>query len=1845
MTLLRHLPVERVHEELSAVVHEVISARLHESRPGHCLRVSSLQESVMRELCARLRDEFANTEVVLLLGPWQPASAPYDVTATRLVELRNEGTRPLLVFVPPGIKTAAEDSFGVSTFAEIDLRAAPRRLRTLLRNRLPAECQSLTDRAIQYLGETERLISDDDVVRYYLAMLESPRFEGLDASEHLEAAGAAIYQLHLLPDRGLFTAPDRIKQRLGRNVEVLSTIVDSTSPLLGRIHQLKLKRNTIQADLYGFLRHRALGAVEQWGEEIACDAAWEHLAFDRWEFEGETTRDRVRLYVDELDLPARNLDAPIGPDNPRYLDVKRTSRIRLKWDTDPKPASVDGLAHFRIEIVSSDTEGGAIAWESGNIGVGKSAGSTRTRTLKVADFRDQFSDADADGLYFFRVRAYSESGDILNEEDAEADPRILRDPANPAGKRQYESEDVWFWVEEGDPPPADSTRNVTVQSFLEAQLLTRLAAVDRGDDPFSESLRPQPDRTRWAVAKGTRSEATFNIVFDSQSRYTLTVSNRLRSIESETLRHPENLGRWRLNFSQGEQGMLDAVAVERPFNAPERVPEAFLRARRVVFQAIQGGTDDRLTSTVDLHAIADKVLAYADAYAAWLRQAEDDFAGQAIREEGGRKRSDALFLDLDLLEVLMPGEGLDSDRVYLMSPTHPLRMLWHLQTFNLVSSWLAEAQKGDQPSVLLNSQIRTYLRHGLLPANLPPVLRPTHAGYSEGLSHFYVEHTPVTPFWGLYLREDAQDTRTLEARVRTLLGVSRAVAVSGAVGGDVLAQSITRYLVQHPYVHQLKVNVFNPGDAGLIVDAILEVERARLKARLPGLRYELRLFTRGERLDDVGAAVADLLDPERQVSAEADAFSVASDSLLYPKLHYSRGPLHDFEQRPEAYEAHISVLHELFGIDVALRKQEEGRSSFVHGLVQDQVTFFPAGDGQAADLSLLEYAWYRQLVPSACRELPGDTAGHSARIANLLSRLAVLQASVAAGTGQLEAVVPAVCLSLGPAEKALIHTIHSVSDWVLTVDRHIGLDYFDRDVSDSRPLYLLDFRPEYGATSTERLLLTTRSIDEIQRLIRPALEEHELLAGQDGELFFLQMLRSLSGKLALKLLSAPTQVSEALGLAFARLFLEQYALLEDRVVLPLDAHADLFAGGVVGYSGLADVSLQRGDLLLVACDPQNRKLHFNVVEVKFHSDVGGVSGFLALQQRIESQVTNTIEVLGRHFDPDRDPIDRLDRQVKTRELVSLLSFYLERSHRYGLVTASAREEIRDFLATLDMGYSLECRATGLVFDQAHRGIDVCEEHPGLVFYRLGRDYVERLLSNGLRRRAAVWGDEAPSAPEISEPETDRQIALLKDTTFYGDPSYERVRTTFSAVPSHRRPHGHEDPLGHGQTPDGEDAGLPAGPATPGESRTNADAAGTAKEPSMKGVELVPGVEDSTGDRLSCDVLLGDTSTTRQFGLIGMAGGRRIALDLDGTNTISLFGVQGSGKSYTVGMVAEMACQEFAGINDLRSPLATVIFHYHQSQDYPPEFVTMAEENSDLSAIDILARDYAAQPSRLRDVVVLTSADKLAQRRAEFAGLTVEPILFSSSELSFKDWRFLMGVGGSQMYMKQINLVMRQLRDDMTLDRLRDRIEASDLTEGQKSIARIRLDFAAQFIDDSRRLAQVLRPGRLVIVDLRDEFIDKEEALGLFVVMLDIFANTGRDAEHGFNKLIVFDEAHKYMDNPDLTGHIVDVIRQMRHQGVSVLIASQDPPSLPQAIIELSSVVIMHRFNSPQWLRHVQKSVTGLAELNATEMAALRPGEGYVWASRSTERVFTQRAVKMRFRPRVTQHGGGTRTAT
>lgn len=161
--------------------------------------------------------------------------------------------------------------------------------------------------------------------------------------------------------------------------------------------------------------------------------------------------------------------------------------------------------------------------------------------------------------------------------------------------------------------------------------------------------------------------------------------------------------------------------------------------------------------------------------------------------------------------------------------------------------------------------------------------------------------------------------------------------------------------------------------------------------------------------------------------------------------------------------------------------------------------------------------------------------------------------------------------------------------------------------------------------------------------------------------------------------------------------------------------------------------------------------------------------------------------------------------------------------------------------------------------------------------------------------------------------------------------------------------------------------------------------------------------------------------------------------------------------------------------------------------------------------------------------------------------------------------------------------------------------------------------------------------------MRDEWMEKDQALGLFLVIMNTLAQA---EENGvlFNKLMVFDEAHKYISESGLIGEVVAMIREMRHWATSVVIASQDPLSVPRAIIELTSILVLHRMTSPQWLKHLRSAIVALDDVQDGAVISLQPGEALVWAQRSTDKRFTLRPQKITVRPRFTQHGGGTKTA-
>ena len=102
----------------------------------------------------------------------------------------------------------------------------------------------------------------------------------------------------------------------------------------------------------------------------------------------------------------------------------------------------------------------------------------------------------------------------------------------------------------------------------------------------------------------------------------------------------------------------------------------------------------------------------------------------------------------------------------------------------------------------------------------------------------------------------------------------------------------------------------------------------------------------------------------------------------------------------------------------------------------------------------------------------------------------------------------------------------------------------------------------------------------------------------------------------------------------------------------------------------------------------------------------------------------------------------------------------------------------------------------------------------------------------------------------------------------------------------------------------------------------------------------------------------------------------------------------------------------------------------------------------------------------------------------------------------------------------------------------------------------------------------------ICIDLRDEWIEKVEACSFCSsVMLRIFAATqvrryGTSTSSSSSTRQKFCKCSHRIQSRN--GQVVETIREMRHQATSVVIASQDPLSVPRAVIELTSVLLMHR---------------------------------------------------------------------
>lgn len=1367
------------------------------------------------------------------------------------------------------------------------------------------------------------------------------------------------------------------------------------------------------------------------------------------------------------------------------------------------------------------------------------------------------------------------------------------------------------------------------QSLEHARFRLQLTALSDERDPndiaISSVAWSEGDRTK----KTSRLE-TLHVKFGREGAVQIPLSRTLKIIEQRILAKPKHPSGWRMQINLDTAEPPSEVGLMLPTSA---AMASFLAAREEFFAVVRKDSAELSMQGLLFHDSEKECLAYAERYLDLVR----NLIRQAEMTSGGERQQHLQslrnVLSVDSIHVILTDFRGRHREAVLVSPTHPVRALWLNSWVTLGKDWIEKIKSGGKDYI---PHVRSVLLDGLVPSAYPVGI-PVEDG------RIFTPVDNLNAFWALYAPTTENNSRGLMAEICSALGLAEPSAAGIDISGKVIADKIERYLSQHPYVRELSLNIFNPGSGSLIAEALIALQQKREYA---DLRYDIRLFTSEPDSPVLGEALESIVHPGATVNEAADAFAASTGNHLFSKLNLAKHALNEFHANSKDFPAHISVLLDVFPAEELSISERPMGVTPLYGLIQGFDTEFVDDDSGTF--------WNKW--PIIGRSFGANNHAACFDLLSSLNRHLCFATSAVATSGASFKAVPVVTLGLDVAQRELIYEVHQISDWVFTIDRNMGIEFFDHGGRKNRPDYLIDYVPGASSQATHNLIISSRSNDELEAMLKPVLLEHGLSADGEQSVQILANLRSLSGQLALKLISARTQQAEALGLALARLYLEYQGALSNQIIVPLDAHTDLYR-----VSGESDdvndaISLQRTDLGLFDLDLNTRTITCNLVEVKCYSQVGAFAAFNQLKERISAQINQSERILQRHFDPTLKKPDRPDRLLKNRELAQILRFYLERSLRYGIFEETAAQEARGLLESIEQGYSLQFRRCALIFDFDKSGTESPDNEVGIEFHRIGKDLIHALLEN-CRKPVSVESEEVPTAPTLSEQiisnvpklETAAFIApnRVRSTSWTVDELWNDELETLVTLPI---PSVSEETIApvqkEAQAKPVEQAPEPT-TIVPKQEKDDEQPAIVDVEPEeavRPALEVQGHLTFEPQAEVSYDIMLGVNGSSPQYGLLGEVSGRKIALDLNHTHTISLFGVQGGGKSYTLGTAIEMASMPIQHINVLPSPLATVIFHYSPTQDYAPEFTSMINANSVEDEIRILRERYKANPEALKDVLILTPANKVDDRRAEYPDIDVKPIAFSAAELKAAHWKFLMGAIGSQsMYMRQINLIMRGLRDNLTLDSLRAGIDNSGLSDHLKELAQTRLLFASEYIDDNQRLQDLIRPGRLIIVDLRDEYIEKDEALGLFVVMLQVFSEATYQGR-AFNKLVVFDEAHKYIENDDLVSGLVEVVREMRHKGTSIMVASQDPPSVPISLIELSSQIIMHKFNSPAWLKHIQKANAALGELTSDKMSRLGTGEAYVWSSKASDDSFTRGAVKIKCRPRITLHGGSTKTA-
>lgn len=652
----------------------------------------------------------------------------------------------------------------------------------------------------------------------------------------------------------------------------------------------------------------------------------------------------------------------------------------------------------------------------------------------------------------------------------------------------------------------------------------------------------------------------------------------------------------------------------------------------------------------------------------------------------------------------------------IVLPSHPLRVSWHIGYDMLV--FHVAFTENVKPSHLREDF--KILDGAMFPAFLPGLEKGSTFIFADTLGFHCV---------GLVPDYDKEPKASVAILARTL-GETETADSAPTVGqqsAQVLGKEIFKYIECHKIPKTLRIHSLRAGDGltvskslGLVqreLNKKIEEKEDEIRDQIIAPTFELEFYPSPEQKALAGRFISELREKKRRgagIVADEDRWMLDSISLPgginIPKLRWSRKD----SQEPKI-AAHLAIAFDTFDskvVPIDKEKERKDRPFFAYGLM----SFF-----EREYSSLPHPVWKSSVLdPLDGEKHPADRT-HTDRLIRLHRAINKCVSK------NLDAQEKTIILKteISPEKAHSLRELHRLCDWVITLDRNAGIEYFDspRDNKEIYDAYVIDCVPEREDLGCLQLITSTSNMDEVRNLIDGALDQMGLSRSRRNAEFLMEHLKALSGRLAIRLTGQKAPTSELIALALCHANCQNaditddcWTSLKNGFFVPIDDIRDLLPSfiDIKEEDTQDEEKATRPDILYVSL-AQRQGLIFRFIEVKYRRHL-----ITARSPETLKKIKEQVELLHRrwngwYINKKESPTILALRRAK---LARILRFYADKARRHSLSinneqqTGISETFYKSVIAEIDRMIEKGVEYTFIHKEKGDRGWIFCPEYSG-----------------------------------------------------------------------------------------------------------------------------------------------------------------------------------------------------------------------------------------------------------------------------------------------------------------------------------------------------------------------------------------------------------------------------------------------------------------------------------------------------------------------------------------------------